>query len=130
MRIVFEQAAGLAALAALTWFWLGLSEASVLSLLGSVVVALAILAGLCFLIIRGLAQASPRRHPAWLLGLPVAWLLVTWVPGFDSLAAQAVSMGIRWLAAYGFFVVFWVTLLSLIPLGKPRSTQPNTVAAP
>lgn len=130
MRTFIEQAIGLVALGALVWFWLGLAESSTLILMASVVLFLLIIAGVVLLARRGLQQLTERWHIAWLLGFPVAWLLVKWVPGLQSFTGQAASMVIRFAVAYLLFVVGWVTLLSWIPFGKPASTQDNTVVLP
>jgi hypothetical protein len=130
VRTFIEQAIGLVALGALIWFWLGLAESSTLILMASVVLFLLIIAGVVLLARRGLQQLTERWHIAWLLGFPVAWLLVKWVPGLQSFTGQAASMAVRFALAYLLFVVGWVTLLSWIPFGKPASTQDNTVVLP
>ncbi len=130
MRTAIEQAIGLAALGALVWFWLGLAESSTLVLMGSAALSLLIVAGLVLMVRRGLQQLTERWHIAWLLGVPVAWLLVHWVPGFQSFTGQAASLAIRFAVAYLLFVAGWVTLLSWIPFGKPVSTQDSTAVLP
>ncbi len=130
MRPYLEQGIGLAALATLTWFWLGLSESSAALILVSALLLCLILAGLIFLIYRGLKRRAARQSYAWLLGFPLAFFLVKWVPNFSSLWTQAISMAIRFALAYLLFVAALVTLLSLIPAGKPRSSQPVTVPNP
>lgn len=130
MRTFIEQAIGLAAIGVLSWFWLGIAESSILVLMASVLLFLLIVAGLVLLARRALCQLTGRWHIAWLLGFPVAWLLVKWVPGFQSFTGQAASMIVRFTLAYLLFLVGWVTLLSWIPFGRPASTQDNTVVLP
>mgnify|MGYP000876579219 CR=1 FL=1 len=130
MRTFLEQALGLAGLGAVTWFWLGIAESNTLVLMASVLLFLLIVAGLVWLARRALYQLTERWHIAWLLGFPVAWLLVQWVPGFQSFTTQAASMIVRFALAYLLFVVGWVTLLSWIPFGRPASTQDNTAVLP
>jgi len=130
VRTAIEQAIGLATLGALVWFWLGLAESSTLVLMGSVLLFFLIVAGLVLLVRRGLRQLTQRWPIAWLLGVPVAWLLVTWVPGFQSFTGQAASLAVRFALAYLLLVAGWVTLLSWIPFGKPVSTQDNTAVPP
>lgn len=132
MRTLLEQGLGWVVLGGLVWWWLGVPESSALTTLLSVALVIAIVVAFAGLVWRGIGQLSARRPVAWLLGIPVAYLLVKWVPGVESLTMQMVSMAVRFAAAYLLFVLAWVTLLSVVAtsLGKPRSSQPSTVAAP
>lgn len=116
--------AGLAALlavGAMTWWWLSMQVATtmqvaLLVLVGLVTVALAV--GLLY---KGLTLCRETRAPGWaalqsaafwaafgvslVSGVLIPWLLMRWVPEFDGLWAQMLSMFIRWAAAGKFFVI-------------------------
>jgi hypothetical protein len=130
MRTFLEQALGLFFLGILAWIWLGLSESSAALIVVSVLLFCLMLAGLGLLIYRGIRGYTTRLSYAWLLGFPLAFFLVKWVPGMKALWTQAISMALRFGLAYLLFVAAWVTLLSLIPAGKPRSSQPVTAPNP
>jgi hypothetical protein len=46
------------------------------------------------------------------LGIVLPWLLMTWVPAVPGLPGQAVSLAIRWGAAYALAITAWLTLIS------------------
>jgi hypothetical protein len=77
------QVLGYAALMAGTWFWLGIPESSVLSLLGSAVLAIALIAGLAWL----LSQTFEAPFRSMLLWVVAAGLLVgvaVWLTGYSD----------------------------------------------
>ena len=124
MRPLLEQGAGLLALGVTAWLWLGIAESSLPMTLLSLVLLAALLAGLFFLARRGRRQQPVRRPLAWLLGIPVAWLLVHWVPTVEGFTLQAVSMVIRFTLAAVLTLFAWLTLLSIARARKPTPTPP------
>ena len=113
MRTLLEQGLGLVVLGALGWYWLGVPESSAGMTVLSLVVFLLLVAGLVLLARRGVKQATERRSVAWLLGIPVAWLLVKWVPAFEGFNMQAASMAVRFGLAFVLVLLGWVTALSI-----------------
>ncbi|MCC6588911.1 MAG: hypothetical protein IT168_19600 [Bryobacterales bacterium] len=120
MRTLLEQGLGLIVLGALAWYWLGVPESSAGTTVLSLVVFLALLAGILLLARRGVRQTVARWSPAWLLGIPVAWLLVKWVPGFEGFTMQAASMVVRFAIAFVLLLLAWVTALSIVGSRKAK----------
>ncbi|MGA2136252.1 MAG: hypothetical protein ABSH50_28510 [Bryobacteraceae bacterium] len=61
------------------------------------------------------------RLPLWLTG---------WSPQLGSFGLQLLSLVLRLLIAYLLFVAAWLALEFITSGGKPRTTQPSTVASP
>lgn len=120
MRTLLEQGLGLIVLGALGWYWLGVPESSVGMTVVSLMVFLLLVAGLVLLARRGVRQTVARRPIAWLLGIPVAWLLVKWVPTFEGFSMQAASMAVRFGLAFVLLLLGWVTALSLVGARKGK----------
>jgi hypothetical protein len=89
-----------------------------------------------------LSRIATGRWPArtilyWIevpiLLLCAVWLplkLIGWVPTLEGFGLQMFSFVVRALIAYLLLVGAWLTLEFLTSGGKPRSTQPSTVALP
>ncbi len=80
----------------------------------------------------------PARKMLYWIEVPIlllcaVWLplkLMGWIPTVDGFALQMFSFVVRALVAYLLFVGAWLALEFLTSGGKPRSTQPSTVALP
>lgn len=98
---------------ALAWWWLSLPVASAADLVLLVLLGLAVIAIPLWLSwrARGIWR-SRQAGMAFLLALAAAlvlpWLLVNWVPAFESFAMQAASMALRFVLAAVCFVGAWL----------------------
>lgn len=98
---------------ALGWWWLSLPVASVTDLALLVLVGLVMIAIPLWLFWRARnVWRNPQAAIAFLLALAAAlilpWLLVNWVPAFESFAMQAVSVALRFGLAAVCFVGAWL----------------------
>ena len=79
----------------------------------------------------GVASAA-RRPSYWaiafllaLIGLALPWLLVTWVPRFQSFGAQTASLIVRFALAYAIALTSWLLLARLPQRLRPRGEAPE-----
>lgn len=98
---------------ALAWWWLSLPVASAADLALLVLVGLVAIAIPLWLLWRArMLWRNPQTGIAFLLALAAAlivpWLLVNWVPAFESFTMQAVSMVLRFGVAAVCFVGAWL----------------------
>ena len=134
---MIEQAAGLAALGWLWYWWLGLAESTTPRVLLSLLLLCTILGGLWLLIRRGRARlAEAAAGPGFValllfvMSLAAAYYLIWWVPGFTGLRAQMASVGIRFATAFLLVITFWGHLLaSLGHLDEGGDSEPRNQAA-
>jgi hypothetical protein len=128
---MIEQAAGLAALGGLWYWWLGIAESTAGRLALSAAVLLALIAGLWLLVKRGRARLAGPSQPgsagqgfsALLLlamSLAAAYYLIWWVPEVSGLRTQMASVALRFGAAFALVVTFWANLLGSLG-GQPAA---------
>lgn len=131
-----EQALGLAGLAAIFYWWLGVAETSmgqfVLSALGLV----ALLAGVWWLVRRGRTRVaaesaggmSERIGAIVLFALCgfAAYHLVWWVPGVEGMRAQLASMVARFVTAFLLVVTAWANVLGAFRPGAASADKQAT----
>ncbi len=140
IRVFLEQAAGIAAILGVLYWWTGLPEATGLQVALSFAVLLVSIAAFVLLArrgIRALRPASPLGIPGWigvilafLMGLRFVTWIVWWVPETGSFGAQAASMVLRFGLGYFVAVAAWAGLLRAIASGMPRSSQESTAGRP
>lgn len=104
---------------ALAWWWLSLPVASAADLALLALVGLVVTAIPAWLLWRvRMIWRSPQAGIAFLLALAAAlvlpWLLVNWVPEFESFAMQALSMALRFGMAAVCFVGAWLWAASAV----------------
>lgn len=120
-----EQAAGLAALGAVWIWWLGIAESTAGRLLLSGAALLVLVAGFWLLVRRGRARLADPGQPGspaqvftalLLLAMSIgaAYFLIWWVPGFEGLRGQMVSLVLRFGAAFLLVALFWSNFLAAL----------------
>jgi hypothetical protein len=65
-----------------------------------------------------------------LLAMELPLVILDWRPHVENFALETLSFAARGLLAYLLFVAGWLTLAFATSAGKPRPTQPSTVASP
>lgn len=140
IRVMAEQAVGIAAILAVLYWWTGLPEATALQVALSFAVLAACAAGFIVLAVRGvrrLRPVSPVGIAGWLgtllafaMGLRFATWIAWWVPQTSGFTLQAASMVLRFGLGYFVAVASWAGLLRAIASGIPRSSQESTAARP
>ena len=119
---MLEQIAGLAALGALWYWWLGIAETTTGRVLLSLAVLLLLLAGVWLLVRRGRARLADPDQPGstgvaftalllLVMSLAAAYYLIWWVPELKGMWGQMASVALRFGAAFALVATFWANLL-------------------
>jgi hypothetical protein len=132
-RVVLEQAFGHTVLAALLYWWLGYAESGIPQLLISLLCVALLIAGTLALAIRARRLLGGETQPeririliaALLLpgALAITYFLIWWIPPFEGITAQAVSMAVRWGVAYVLVLFAWLNLLQKTARAKAGMSQ-------
>jgi amino acid transporter len=113
LRVFGEQFAGLAALGALGYWWLGWPESNLAQLAVSAFVVAILLAGMVLLAVRARRGLRATNRVMTIVAVAVclaaAYALVIWVPALTGFRAQAVSVVLRFGAAYLLLVTGWIS---------------------